>query len=68
MRRMFSLFAVLLPLIVASCTDHEALTMAVGTYSDAFYVYRFDSRNGRVSSRGIFPEAPGAFTCAILRT
>ena len=61
---MFSLFAALLPLIVASCTSHDALTMAVGTYSDAFYVYRFDSRAGRVSSRGTFPEAPGAFSKA----
>ena len=66
MRRMFSLFAVLLPLILASCIDHETLTMAVGTYSDGFYVYHIGASSGKVVSKGLFPEAPGAFSKALM--
>ena len=47
MRRMFSLLAVLLPLILSSCgSDSDWLTMYVGTYSDGFYAYLLNQRTG----------------------
>lgn len=64
MRRMFYIFAAFLPLLLASCAEHDVLTMGVGTYSDGFYTYRLDARTGKVVSKGLFPEAPGAFAKA----
>ena len=64
MRRMFYIFAAILPLVLTSCAGHDVLTMAVGTYTDGFYAYRFDSRTGKVVSAGQYPEAPGAFAKA----
>ena len=64
MRRMFCFFAAILPLVLTSCTDRQVLMMGVGTYSDGFYTYRLDARTGKVVSKGVFPEAPGAFAKA----
>lgn len=48
MRRMFSLLAVLLPLILSSCGGGtDWLTMYVGTYSDGFYAFLLNQRNGK---------------------
>ena len=45
---MFSLLAVMLPLILSSCGgDNDWLTMYVGTYSDGFYAYLLNQRNGK---------------------
>ena len=46
MRRMFSILAAMLPLIVASCARHELVPLTIGTYSDGFFTCWIDSRTG----------------------
>ncbi|MBR1706880.1 MAG: lactonase family protein [Bacteroidales bacterium] len=57
MRRLGGFVAALL---VGACSGGDRLTLFVGTYSDGFYAYEFDTASGTVVSEGAFPEAPGA--------
>jgi 6-phosphogluconolactonase (cycloisomerase 2 family) len=55
---MFSMFAVLLPLILSSCgEDSDWLTMYVGTYSDGFGAYLLNQRTGKAGNTP-FAKAP----------
>ena len=47
-------------LALLSCSGPDVLTLFIGTYSDGFYAYDFDTRSGEVVSTGAFTEAPGA--------
>lgn len=53
-------------LAAVSCGKRDLLTLFVGTYSDGFYAYEFDSATGEVVSEGDFPEAAGAFAKAAM--
>ncbi len=61
---MKKLLCVLGILAAVSCGKRELLTLFVGTYSDGFYAYEFDTATGKVVSEGDFPEAAGAFARA----
>lgn len=61
MKRILPMLAVL---ALLSCSGPDVLTLFIGTYSDGFYAYDFDTRSGEVVSTGAFTEAPGAFAKA----
>ena len=61
--RRCTVFSLMLTL-AASCADSEVLRLYVGTYSDGFYAYDFHCGTGEITSKGSFPEAPGALAKA----
>ena len=66
MKRISRLLLLLATVLPAACSSDKTMYLYVGTYSDGFYAYEFDSSQGQVVSEGPFAEAPGALAKAVI--